>query len=171
MVELSFKLTLRWCPDSRVVWGIVGWRCLQHILEFARFPRPGVGDFIRGLWESCQRLNGSNRFLHRRFPLHLQYRHLIPALVDRISAGAWLYKHPLTSWKKIIKPSKAMTHVACEAKLRSVARSSMHPRSRNRVAIGRAFVYYAQVARAFSAEITFLHSICTPSLLPYYVEC
>ena len=36
-----------------------------------------------------------------------------------------------------------MTHEACESKLRSVVRSSMHPYQGNRVAIGRSVVYYA----------------------------
>ena len=41
-----------------------------------------------------------------------------------------------------------MSHVACEYKLRSVVRSSMHPRNW----IKRAVVYYAQAAHTFSAE-------------------
>ena len=44
-----------------------------------------------------------------------------------------------------------MTHVACESKLRSVVGSSMHPRQG--VATGRAVVYHAQMAHAFSAGI------------------
>ena len=36
------------------------------------------------------------------------------------------------------KPSTSMTQVACELKLRSVERSSMHPRPRNWVAVRRA---------------------------------
>ena len=46
-----------------------------------------------------------------------------------------------------------MTHVACESKLRSVVGSSMHPRQGNCVATGRAVVYHAQMAHAFSAGI------------------
>ena len=46
-----------------------------------------------------------------------------------------------------------MTHVACETKLNSVARSSMHPCLGNCVAIWRAVVYCAWTAHAFSAGI------------------
>ena len=56
-------------------------------------------------------------------------------------------------------PSTPMTHVACESKLRSVARSSMHPCPVNWVTIGRAVVYYAGAAQAFSVEIKRWH--CT----------
>ena len=44
-----------------------------------------------------------------------------------------------------------MTHEACKSKLRSVVRSSMHPYPGNRVAIGRAVVYYAWAFRKFNA--------------------
>ena len=44
-------------------------------------------------------------------------------------------------------------HVACESKLRSVVMSSMHPCPGDRLAIGRAVVYYARDAHAFSAWI------------------
>ena len=50
-----------------------------------------------------------------------------------------------------------MTHEARESKLRSVVRSSMHTYPGNRVAIGRAVVYYAWVAREFSAGIKCRH--------------
>ena len=43
-------------------------------------------------------------------------------------------------------PSPAMAHVACESKLRSVVRSSMHPCPGNWVAIGRAVDYHVRVA-------------------------
>ena len=46
-----------------------------------------------------------------------------------------------------------MTHEACESKLRSVVRSSMHPYPGNRVAIGCAVVNYAWAARKCSAGI------------------
>ena len=55
-----------------------------------------------------------------------------------------------------------MTHEACESKLRSVVRSSVHPYPGNWVAIGRAVVYYAWAARTFSAEIKCRH--CSGSL-------
>ena len=50
-----------------------------------------------------------------------------------------------------------MMHGACESKLRSVVRSSMHPYPGNWVAIGRAVVYYVWTAREFSAGIKFRH--------------
>ena len=55
----------------------------------------------------------------------LQSRNLIPAPVDRTSASAWLYKHPwITCQETMLNPS--MIHQACESKLRSIVRSSMH---------------------------------------------
>ena len=56
----------------------------------------------------------------------LQYRHLIPAPVDRTFLSAWLYKHPWIICQKN-KPNTLMTHEACDSKLRSVVRPSMHP--------------------------------------------
>ena len=44
----------------------------------------------------------------------LQYRHLIPAQVDRTSDGSWL-----SGIMPQNKPSTPMAHVACESKLRS----------------------------------------------------
>ena len=52
-----------------------------------------------------------------------------------------------------------MTHEACESKLRSVVRSSMHPYPGSWVAIERAVVYYGWAARAFSAGIKCRHCI------------
>ena len=86
----------------------------------------------------------------------VQYRHLIPAPVDRTFASDWLYYHAWIPCQKN-KPSTAMTQVACESKLRSVVRSSMHPCPENLIAIGRAVVYYAQAAHAFSAGIKCRH--------------
>ena len=57
------------------------------------------------------------------------------------------------------KLSTSMTHVACESKLRSVVRSFIHPSPRNWVTIGRAVVYYAWAAHAFSAGIKCRHCI------------
>ena len=59
-----------------------------------------------------------------------------------------------------------MTHEACKSKLRSVVRSSMHPYPGNRVAIGRAVVYYAWAARQLSAGIKCRHCITS-----YYLLC
>ena len=46
-----------------------------------------------------------------------------------------------------------MSQVACESKLRSVIRSSIHPCQCNWVGIGHTVVKYAQAAHAFSAGI------------------
>ena len=80
----------------------------------------------------------------------------IPAPVDRPFASDWLYYHAWITCQKN-KPSTATTQVACESKLRSVVRSSMHPRPENLVAIGRAVVNYAQAAHPFSAGIKCRH--------------
>ena len=61
------------------------------------------------------------------------------------------------------KQNTLMTHEACESKLRSVVRSSMHPYPGNWVAIGYAVVYYAWAARIFSAGIKCRH--CSLSAL------
>ena len=60
-------------------------------------------------------------------------------------------KTPMDNMSKD-KPSTSMTQVACDEKLRSVLRSSMHPCPGNRVPIGRAVVYYARAAQTFSAK-------------------
>ena len=61
-----------------------------------------------------------------------------------------------------------MTHVACESKLCSVTRSSLHPCPGNLVAIGRAVVYYAWTAQAFSAGIKCRHCMSKIVVLCYY---
>ena len=81
-----------------------------------------------------------------------QYRHLIPAPVDRTSASAWLYKHLWISCQTN-NPSTSMTSVDCEPKLRSVVRTFKHPCPGNWVGIGRAVVYYVWAAHAFSAWV------------------
>ena len=59
--------------------------------------------------------------------LNLQFRGLIPAPVDQVSASAWLYTHPWTTCQRN-KPGISMTCVACESKLRLVLRSSLMPK-------------------------------------------
>ena len=73
-------------------------------------------------------------------------------------------KSPMANMSKN-KPNILMTHEACESKLRSVVRSSMHPYPGNRVAIGRAVVYYAWAAREFSAGIKCRHCISVSLVL------
>ena len=53
-----------------------------------------------------------------------------------------------------------MTKEACKSKLRSDLRSFMHPCPGNWVAIGRAVVYCARAAHAFSAEIKCRYCKC-----------
>ena len=50
-----------------------------------------------------------------------------------------------------------MSHVACESKLRSVKRSSIHQYQGHWVAIGHTVVYYARAAHTFSAGINCRH--------------
>ena len=90
---------------------------------------------------------------------HAQYRHLIPAPVTWKSASAWLYKHPWIKSKN--KSRRSMTHIACESKLHSVVRSSMHPCSGNWVAIGHMIVYFARAGHTFSVGIRCRHCTLT----------
>ena len=50
-----------------------------------------------------------------------------------------------------------MAHVACESNLRSVVMSSLHPCPGKLVALGRAVVFCARAAQAFSAGIKCRH--------------
>ena len=92
---------------------------------------------------------------------HPQYRHLIPAPVDRTSASDWLFKHPWIICREN-KPNSTMTHVDLESKLRSVLRSSIHPCQENWLAFGCAVVYYARVVLAFSGGIECRHCTSPP---------
>ena len=60
-----------------------------------------------------------------------------------------------------------MTDVACESKLGSVVRLSMHPCPGNWVAIGRVVVYHAWPAHAFCAGIKCCHCICRMQAFSY----
>ena len=80
-------------------------------------------------------------------------QNLIPAPVDRTSASEWLYKHPWISCQKN-KPSTSMSHLACELKLCSIVRSSMHPCPRNWMAIRHVVVYFARTAHATVLSIS-----------------
>ena len=93
-------------------------------------------------------------FFNFKLQYKLQYRHLIPAPVDRTSASAWSYKHSCITCQKKYR-------VACEPKLRSVVRSDVHQCPRNWMEIGRAVVYYAWSDQALSAGIKCRH--CTLS--------
>ena len=85
----------------------------------------------------------------------LQYRHLIPAQVDRTSASAWMYKHPWNMSKQKNSPSTSMTHVTYTSKLCSVSFEVTSPSMPwdDWLAIGHAVECYARVAHAFSAGI------------------
>ena len=65
--------------------------------------------------------------------------------------------------------STTMTHVACESKLRSVVRSSMHPRPGKWVAVGLAVAYHARAARSFSDGIKCRHCILLHIIQGVYV--
>ena len=65
----------------------------------------------------------------------IEYRHSIPAPVDRTSGNAQVYRHVKN------KPSTPMNHVTCKSKLRSVVRSSIHTCPGNWAVIGRVVVY------------------------------
>ena len=95
----------------------------------------------------------------RQYSMTLQYRHLIPAPVDRTSASARLYKHHLATCQKN-KPSTSIvareSHVPNESKLRLVVWSPMHPCPRNWMAIGCTVVYYVQAAHVIKCR----HCIC-----------
>ena len=104
-----------------------------------------------------------HHFLHNVAEVSLtgivQYRHLIPTPVDQASASAWLYKHTWILCQQN-KTSTPMNYVACESKLLSFVRSSMHPCQENVVATGRAVVCYARAVQAFSAGIKWWHCLC-----------
>ena len=91
------------------------------------------------------------------FHIYVHYRHLIPAPVNRTSATAWLYKNMNIMSKN--KPNTSRTYVACESKLHSVVRSSMHPCTVNCIACGCTVVYFVRAAHAFSAVIICWHCI------------
>ena len=78
------------------------------------------------------------------------------------SAYSWLYTRLWMTCQKH-KPSISMTHVACESKLRSVARSSLQPCPGNWVAIERAVVYYAGLPTHLVQELNV-------STVPYQLE-
>ena len=59
-----------------------------------------------------------------------------------------------------------MAHVAFESMLRPFVRLFMHPCPGNRVAIGRAVLYYARTAHAYSAGIKCRH--CMSSYKPLH---
>ena len=57
----------------------------------------------------------------------------------------------------------AHIHVACESKLRSIVRSSMHPYTGDWVAIGRAVVCYDRATHAVIAGIECRHCRTIPN--------
>ena len=93
----------------------------------------------------------------------IQYRHLIPAPVDRTSAYAWFYKHPWITFQNIFAKHINDPH-SLWIKLRLVVRSSMQLCPGKLVAIGHAVVYFAQATHAFSAGIKCRHCITSNKL-------
>ena len=124
-------------------------------------PQPYIAFYIHihTIW--CQVVRLSMRFLRWMWYMFswnhwcitlVQYRHLIPAPVDRTSACDWSFKHLWITYQRWTKH-----RVACDPKLRLIVRSFMHPCPGNWVAIGRAVVYYARADQAFSAGIKCRH--------------
>ena len=98
----------------------------------------------------------ANTYIHKtlRYSTDIKFLHQSTGCLP-LPGCAWL-----TCQKN--KPNSPMAHVTCKSKLRSVLKSSMHPCPESWVAIGRVVVYYARVARAFSAGIKCRH--CTVPL-------
>ena len=115
---------------------------------------------------------------------HIQYRHLIPAPVDRTSASFWLYKHPWVTCQKISQTHQydpyiyfffqvlfyfppSNRHVNKQGTKdwpiylanQSYVRLGGHPSLVNWVTIGRAVVCYAGAAHSFNAGFKYRH--CT----------
>ena len=68
------------------------------------------------------------------------------------------------------KQSTLMTHVPCETKLRSVARSVMHTCPGNWVAYECDVIYYARAAHVFSAVIKCQHCISDTNSIKESIE-
>ena len=88
--------------------------------------------------------------------LFLQYRHLIPAPVNRTSASVCLIKHPWIACKKYAKHSNGPHSLRIKATFSCEAQAT-------RLTV----VYYALAAHAFSAGIKRQH--CTHQL--WYLHC
>ena len=98
---------------------------------------------------------------------YLQYRHLISAPIDRMSASARLYKHPwITTWQKIRQTHQWHTLLANQ----SYIQLWVHPCPGNWVAIRRAVVYYAQAVHAFSAGSVCQHWIMFHLCWSYFIK-
>ena len=93
---------------------------------------------------------------HYLTPSHRQLSHML-------RKGCLVAQTPMDIMSNC-KASTLLTHVACELKLRSVERPSMYLCTGNLVAIGRAVVYYARVAHAFSARIRCQHCKWPPCI-------
>ena len=126
--------------EANSLWiAIISWgKSFDHAAE------PGI-RYYKAFWWGTQ--SGTN----------IQYRHLISAPVDRTSASVWLYKHPwITCHKnKYINDPRSLQFIYMFSCV--VRNGQMHPCPENCVAIGRAVVYYALAAHAFSAGIKCRH--------------
>ena len=91
----------------------------------------------------------------------LQYRHLFPAQSTGRLPVPGCTNTQGQHVKEIIEAHNDPRSL--QIKLRSVVTSSMHPCPVNGVAIGRAVVYHARAAHAFSAGIKCRH--CSPSTM------
>ena len=81
---------------------IVAYQVFSNILNDLIADHCDITMVSNETWTSTRRNKGgqdiSDTLLQTRF---IQYRHLIPALVDRTSASAWLYRHPWMTCQKI----------------------------------------------------------------------
>ena len=88
----------------------------------------------------------------------LQYRHLIPASVDRTSASDLLYEYPWVTSPEKVKHTNGPRIWRIKTSFSFDVRDMWsHPWPGNLVAIGRAVVHYARAAHAFSAGIQFFY--------------
>ena len=119
------------------------------------------------------------RISYPNLPKLVQFRHLIPAPVDRTSFSARLYKH---TWIKSHQNKPSTFNYPRSLRIRATFSCYVrdlwsHPCPRNWLAIGRAVVYFAWVAHAFSAGIKCGHCrstaffIHTPNFHFNYFTC
>ena len=93
------------------------------------------------------RLQGSKMLIGQNYKLYtLQFRHLIPAPVDRTYGSAWLYNTHGSHAKEIGQAHQWPIYLANQ----SYDELWGHPRPGNLVETWRALMYYARAAHTFS---------------------
>ena len=88
------------------MWGGMVINCLQNLVIHAVLKRQSV--LLMGISTIiASHISEWKLYFAYKDPFYivtyLQYRHLVPAPVDRTSASAWLYKTPWITCHKIIK--------------------------------------------------------------------